>query len=81
MPHLADAVKTAHAGGDLPSIYKVCANTEGKIVAVFTVQSIPEADSAIADTIRQWRLKPQPVGVCTLVRFVFRTDMPPAKKR
>jgi hypothetical protein len=80
-PHLPDSVKVAHAGEkDLVAMFKVCANPAGEIVSVFTIVSIPGADDAIADTIRTWRLKPQPIGLCTLARFVF--DVPrPAKKR
>jgi hypothetical protein len=71
MPHLPDAVKAAASAGELVWMGKVCADVDGAIAQVSVVSGIPGADDAITTTLRGWRLRPQEIPICTLVRFVF----------
>jgi len=41
---------------------------------VAPLQSIAGADEAIMATLRTWQLKPQPIPICSLSRFVFTVD-------
>ena len=77
-PHLPENVLVKAAGRQLPWLGKVCANADGSISQVSVVSGIPGADSAISETVRTWRLRPQPIPICTIVRFVF--DVPAKRK-
>jgi hypothetical protein len=72
-PHLPDVVKK-RARGELVGMYKICAATDGKIIEVAPLQSIAGADEAIMATLRTWQLKPQPMPICSISRFVFSVD-------
>src|SRR5262249_48793363 len=76
MPHPPDSVKSKHANEDVVGMYKVCAGTDGAIQRAQVVVSIPGADGTILDTIRKWRLKPQPLPICAMQRFVFSVRPP-----
>jgi hypothetical protein len=76
MPHLPDAVKAAAGSGELVWMGKVCAGVDGEIAQVSVVSGIPGADDAITTVLRGWRLRPQEIPICTLVRFVFTVRRP-----
>lgn len=52
---------------------KVCVDTAGRIERVTIVQGIPGADAKVLETLRTWRFRPQPVPICTLIRFEYET--------
>ena len=57
--------------GDARFAAKVCVGNDGKVFQVNVLASIPGADDAIVNTIKQWTYKAQPVSVCTVQNIVF----------
>jgi len=78
-PHLPDAVKAQHPGATLSWIGKVCVREDGVVDEVKVIAGIPAADEGIMSTLQTWKLKPQPVPICGIVRFMF--DIPPPPKK
>ena len=78
MPQLPDEVRTRYAGRDAIVMAKICAAMDGHIDQVSIISGIPGADATIVETLRRWRLRPQPIPICTLVKFQFAT--PPLPK-
>jgi serine/threonine-protein kinase len=71
-PHLPEIVRIQRKGtGDARFAAKVCIGNDGKVFQVNVLASIPGADDAIVNTIKQWTYKPQPVSVCTVQNIVF----------
>jgi len=70
-PRLPDMTKVANGRTQLAGTYKVCVDANGQVSVVDVISSIVGADQAIADTLRTWKYKPQPVPICGLYRFVF----------
>jgi len=63
-PRLPDFVAKRDSGQKVVGTYKICVNKDGSVYDVTTVASISGADSAIADTLRTWKYKPQTGNVC-----------------
>jgi hypothetical protein len=80
LPHLPDAVRLKNRGKELVWMAKVCANVDGDVDQVSIVGGLPEADDSIMTAVRSWKLRPQPVPICTLVRFVFQISAPSWKQ-
>lgn len=78
-PHLPDAVLAKAKARELVWTGKVCANADGTIGQVAVIQGIPGADAKVIETLRTWRLRPQPLPVCTVIRLVY--DVPAAKPK
>ena len=75
MPHLPDIVKIQRKGTGLAiSMVKVCIDQGGNVNQVSIIQGIPGADQAIMSTIRGWKYKPQPIPICSMVKFEFQID-------
>jgi serine/threonine protein kinase len=71
-PHLPEIVFIQRRGtGDARFTAKFCVNNDGKVYQVSVLQSIPGADDAIVNTMKQWTYKAQPVSVCTVQNLVF----------
>jgi periplasmic protein TonB len=71
-PKLPDELATRYAGQSVKGTYRICIDTEGNVLAVTVVNSIPGADEQIVGHLKQtWKYKPQPVPVCTVRNFVF----------
>ena len=71
-PHLPDIVRIQRRGtGDARFAAKVCVNNDGKVYQVNVLASIPGADDAVVNTIKQWSYKPQPVSVCFVANITF----------
>jgi protein TonB len=75
MPHLPDIVKIQRKGTGLAiSMVKVCIDQSGNVNQVSVLQGIPGADAAIISAVRAWRYKPQPIPICSMVKFEFQID-------
>jgi serine/threonine protein kinase len=71
-PQLPAFVRSQRKGtGDARFVAKVCVNNDGRVYQVNVLSSIPGADDAILNTIKQWSYKPQPVSVCFVANIVF----------
>jgi hypothetical protein len=71
-PHLPEIVRVQRKGtGDARFVAKMCINNDGKVYQVNVLSSIPGADDAIVNVMKQWTYKPQPVSVCTVATIVF----------
>ncbi|MCU1277264.1 MAG: Serine/threonine protein kinase PrkC, regulator of stationary phase [bacterium] len=71
-PLLPAIVRSQRKGtGDARFAAKVCVNNDGKVYQVNVLSSIPGADDAIVNTIKQWSYKPQPVSVCFVANIVY----------
>jgi serine/threonine-protein kinase len=71
-PQLPAIVRSQRRGtGDARFAAKVCVGNDGKVFQVNVLASIPGADDAIVNTIKQWTYKAQPVSVCTVQNIVF----------
>ncbi|MDB4964542.1 MAG: Serine/threonine protein kinase PrkC, regulator of stationary phase [Myxococcales bacterium] len=71
-PHLPEIVRIQRKGtGDARFAAKVCINNEGRVYQVNVLQSIPGADDAVVNAIKQWSYKPQPVSVCFVANIIF----------
>jgi len=77
-PGLPDAVKK-RATGYIIGMYKMCFGTDGAAIKVTPLQSVGEGEESVEATLLKWRLRPQPIPICTLVRLVF--DYAPRKKK
>ena len=75
MPHLPDIVKIQRKGTGLAiSMVKVCIDQSGNVNQVSIIQGIPGADAQILSTLRGWKYKPQPIPICSMVKFEFQID-------
>ncbi len=71
-PHLPDIIKIQRKGtGEAIWMGKVCIDQGGKVNQISVMQGIPGADNDIMGTMRQWKFKPQPFPICTLIRLVY----------
>jgi hypothetical protein len=71
-PQLPAIVRSQRRGtGDARFAAKVCVNNEGRVYQVNVLSSIPGADDAITNGIKQWTYKPQPVSVCFVANIVY----------
>jgi hypothetical protein len=70
-PQLPEMVKIHNAGRILVAAYKLGVDVDGSITRVDVIQSIPEADDAIINALRQWRFEPIPLPVSVPVRFTY----------
>jgi hypothetical protein len=61
---LPSHVQKPHAGQKVVGTYKICVNKDGGVYDVTTISSISGADSAITETLRTWKYKPQTGNVC-----------------
>lgn len=79
VPRLTDATKQHYAGKtrELQGMYKLCVATDGSVVNVKTLAPVPESNDGIVATLQQWKFRPQPIPVCSLVRLVFDLAPPP----
>lgn len=73
-PHLPDVVKSQRHGQVVTGSYKICIAANGTILSVETVAGIPGADENIAQTLRTWRYKPQPIPICFIQFFEFHVE-------
>jgi protein TonB len=75
MPHLPDIVKIQRKGTGLAiSMVKVCVDQGGNVNQVSIIQGIPGGDAQILQTVRSWKYKPQPIPICSMVKFEFQID-------
>ncbi len=75
MPHLPDIVKIQRKGtGEAVAMVKVCIDQGGRVNQVSILQGIPGADNDIMSTVRGWKYKPQPIPICSMVRFEFQIN-------
>lgn len=65
-PRLPPAVRDSHRNQTLQGVYKFCMGKDGNVYQVTPVNSIPDADEAIAAALRTWRFKPQVVSTCVI---------------
>ena len=71
-PQLPAIVRSQRRGtGDARFAAKVCLGNDGRVYQVNVLSSIPGADDAIVNTIKQWQYKPQPVSVCFVANIVY----------
>jgi hypothetical protein len=71
-PRLPDAIKAAAAGHELKGLYKICVGRHGRITGVSILASIPDGgDDAVMASLFGWKLKPQPVPICSIMQFIF----------
>jgi len=71
-PQLPAIIRSQRRGtGDARFAGKVCVGNDGRVYQVNVLASIPGADDAIVNTIKQWTYKPQPVSVCFVANIVF----------
>lgn len=71
-PQLPAIVRSQRRGtGDARFAAKVCLGNDGRVFQVNVLSSIPGADDAIVNTIKQWTYKPQPVSVCFVANIVY----------
>lgn len=69
-PHLPDDVKVRYRKAGLAvGMYKICIDTDGNVSAVEPVQSVAGGDAQVMSTLRTWKYKRQPLGLCSIVRF------------
>lgn len=75
LPHLPDVVKIQRRGTG-PATYRavVCIDAGGAVTKVQTIQSIPGGDEVCIDALRQWRFKPQPLPICSVVELEFQFE-------
>ena len=72
MPHLPDIVKIQRKGtGEATAMVKICIDQGGRVNQVSIIQGIPGADNDIMSTVRNWKYKPQPIPICSMVKFEF----------
>ena len=72
MPHLPDIVKIQRKGtGEATAMVKICIDQSGRVNQVSIIQGIPGADNDIMSTVRTWKYKPQPIPICSMVKFEF----------
>ena len=72
MPHLPDIVKIQRKGtGEAVAMVKICIDQSGHVNQVSVIQGIPGADNDILSTVRSWKYKPQPIPICSMVKFEF----------
>jgi protein TonB len=72
LPHLPDIVKIQRKGtGEAVAMVKICIDQGGRVNQVSIIQGIPGADSEILSTVRSWKYKPQPIPICSMVKFEF----------
>ena len=72
MPHLPDIVKIQRKGtGEAVAMVKICIDQSGRVNQVSIIQGIPGADNDIMSTVRNWKYKPQPIPICSMVKFEF----------
>ena len=80
-PHLPDAVKVRYAkAGEATGTYKICVDVDGDVVSVEPIQSIADGDATVISTLRSWKFKPLPIGLCSISRFVFTIGAGPPKE-
>jgi serine/threonine protein kinase len=71
-PALPAIVRSQRKGtGDARFAAKVCVGNDGRVYQVNVLASIPGADDAIVNTIKQWTYKAQPVSVCFVANIVY----------
>ena len=70
-PRLPDVVKLKRMGWETSGTYKICVGTDGNVASVMTFASVPDADESVMAQLREWKFKPQPVGICSLMRFAW----------
>ena len=82
VPRLTDATKQHYAGKTplLVGLYTLCVATNGSVVNVKTISSVPESNDSIVATLEQWKFRPQPIPVCSLVKLEFEVAPPPPPK-
>ncbi|MFO0577409.1 MAG: hypothetical protein U1A78_25670 [Polyangia bacterium] len=73
-PHLPDALKAAHPCSYVVGSYSLCVAPDGRIDAIEPLNSIPEADGAIMQTLRQWRFNPIPSRQCFTQHLEFHIE-------
>jgi hypothetical protein len=71
-PQLPAFIRSQRRGtGDVRFAAKVCVGPDGRVYQVNVLASIPGADDAIVNTIKQWTYKTLPVSMCTVQNIVF----------
>jgi hypothetical protein len=71
VPRLPDVVKIQRMGLETVGMYKICVGTDGAVASVATVLSVKGADDAVIKQLKEWKFKPQPIGICSMNRFVW----------
>ncbi len=74
-PKLPEVFKQSHRGQQIAGMYKVCVGLDGKVYEVGVVKTVPGADEAIVQGIKEgWIYKPQQVPVCFLYNMPIKIE-------
>ena len=75
IPHLPDVVKIQRRGTG-PATYRalVCIDAAGSVTRVQTIESIPGGDEVCTAALHQWKFKPQPLPICSIVELEFQIE-------
>jgi len=73
-PHLPGPVRAHHRGTEVVFTAELCAGTDGAVERVTIGLGVPGADGAIVETLRRWRLRPQPFPICWPERIEFTVE-------
>jgi eukaryotic-like serine/threonine-protein kinase len=72
---LPESFKTTHRGESLSGLYRICVGTNGRVKTVDTVKSVPGADTAVAEGVKEgWLYKTQSVDSCFLYTMPIRVN-------
>lgn len=73
-PHLPQSYQGTTCGESVSGAYRLCLSPEGAIRSVEAVQSIPDADMIIMDTLKRWRYKPPRIPFCFVQNLQFQIE-------
>ncbi len=74
-PHLPEWFRQQHPRETLKGLYRICVNSDGRVVDAQAVTGIAGVDRFIVDQIRAgWTYKPQPLPFCSTRVFEFRIN-------
>ncbi len=72
---LPESFKTTHRGESFSGLYRICVGTNGRVSSVDTVKSVPGADTAVIDGVKDsWVYKPQTIASCFLYTMPIRVN-------
>ena len=73
-PHLPRDYQGTSCGESVSGAYRLCLAPQGTIRSVEVVQSIPDADPTITDTLKRWRYKPPGLPFCFVQNLQFQIE-------
>lgn len=73
-PHLPPGYRGSTCGDSVSGAYRLCLSPQGTIRSVEAVQSIPDADPVIMDTLKRWRYKPPIIPFCFVQNLQFQIE-------